>query len=415
MRGVFFSLLTMSVTSGFVIVVLIIARLALKRMPRIITYALWAVAGFRLVSPVGISSPVSLIPYDASRMGSKAAAFITGLPKVPGINEPAGMDASGFDYLSLAGYVWAAGSLLLVVYGVVSTAILAARLRSVPATRGNIHVMTMTGSPFVFGGLRPQIYIPVGLSGQEEDYVIRHEQTHINRHDHLVKMAAYLIVCLHWFNPLVWVAFLLMEADMELSCDEKVVSQMSGAARKDYSRLLLALASRPSPVPVSLAFSEGGLKTRIVHALNFRKHSRAILTVSLCLAVLTSAGLLVNRVEPGPRIVAVPTMAELDSIFDRAVDQVWDEQGFSTAFDAAYHWSSQDLSGVVDRAMDEAWQWDTWTGIWSDQRIQAEAGGYLPQLRQAVARNVLELENDWGSWGSWYYTLYTETSRALSG
>ena len=365
MRGVVIDLVEMSVTAGYVILILILARVLLKRLPRIIAYALWAVAGFRLISPVSFSGPFSLVPYNVRTTGGVLSLSQTAL--------------------TAATSVWMAGFLLMVGYGAVSTVILHSRLRGIPAAHGTVHVVP-TGSPFVFGLFRPQIYIPSGLSPDEEGLVVRHEQTHIHRHDHLIKAGAYLILTVHWFNPLVWAAFVLMEADMELSCDERVLSGLNGSVRKDYSRLLLSLASRRQPIPALTAFGEGGIKTRIVHALSFRKHSRTLIALSLCLAVLTSAGLVANRTEPSPP-VPVPTMAELDAFFNNAVDSLWDENGGD-------------------------WHIDTWTRTWHNEGLQAEAGGYLPQLRQTVSRDMPLLTGDWGA--KWYQTLYMDAANALS-
>jgi len=363
MRGVVENLVEMSVTAGYVIVVLILARILLRRLPRIISYALWAVAAFRLVSPISFSSPFSLLPYDV-RTGSR--------PGWTGIG------------LTVATSVWVAGFLLMAGYGVTSAAILRTRLKPLPVIHDNIHVLP-SGSPFVFGLVHPQIYIPSGLSPTEENYVVRHETTHIHRRDHLVKVLAYCILCVHWFNPLVWVAFVLMEADMELSCDERVLAGLGTPDRKDYSRLLLSLASRRRGIPVVTAFGEGGIKARIVHALGFRKHSRTLVAVSLCLAVLTSAGLIVNRAEPSPDI-PVPTMGQLDAFFDHAVDVLLDDNG--------------------------AWHLEAWGHTWHDEGVQAKAAGYLPQLRQTLSRNMPRLTGDPDV--PWYQTVFMSASQALS-
>ena len=361
MRGAVVNLVAMSITAGYVIVVLILARILLRRLPRIISYSLWAVAGFRLVSPVSFSSPFSLVPYTI-RFRSEV----------------------GWTVSTVATSVWVVGFLLMAGYGMASATILRARLKPLPVVHDNIHVLP-SGSPFVFGLFHPQIYIPSGLSTTEEAYVVRHETTHIRRHDHLVKVFAYCLLCVHWFNPLVWVAFVLMEADMEISCDERVLAGLDGGARKDYSRLLLSLASRRRGVPAVTAFGEGGIKARIVHVLGFRKHSRALLAVSLCLTVLTSAGLIVNRAEPNP-VMSVPTMAELDVFFDHALDLVFDD------------------NGTVHLEL--------WTRTWHDEGLKAEADGYLCQLRLTISRNMPRLTDDWNA--AWYQSLYMSAAEALS-
>jgi hypothetical protein len=184
-------------------------------------------------------------------------------------------------------------------------------MRDCHCAEENIYEAENIQSPFVLGVVNPKIYLPLGLPEQERRYIILHERTHIRRRDHIVKFGAYFILCLHWFNPLAWAAFLLMGADMEMSCDERVLKEMGSETKKDYSLSLLSLAterriisdsrdawpgSKRSLRPSPLAFGEGGVKERIKRVLNFKKPSRVIITLAVALVAVLSVGFALNRI-----------------------------------------------------------------------------------------------------------------------
>jgi len=353
MDKVFLTILNMSLTGAFVITAICLARLPLKKAPKAISYALWAVAGFRLVFPFSVESVFSLIPWGAAPIpadiSARAVPFIgsdisTVNNTVGGIL-PAAAPAANVNHLQIwfaaASYIWIFVAAAMLIYGAVSFVKLKGQIRNAVRVRTNIYEADNIKSPFVLGILRPSIYLPFGLSGLEREYILLHEQTHIRRHDHLVKFAAYLILCLHWFNPLAWVAFWLCGVDMEMSCDERVMKETGYALRDDYSMSLVcisagrriaggsqdtcpggqACASAPTrfsaqvrtstpthsptqvhtPVPQSvrpgpLAFGEGGIKQRVKRVFNFKKPSRVMNFAAVIVAVVFSAGFTLNRV-----------------------------------------------------------------------------------------------------------------------
>jgi hypothetical protein len=152
------------------------------------------------------------------------------------------------------------------------------------------------------------------LSAHEREYILLHEQTHIRRGDHLVKITAFLILCLHWFNPLAWLAFLLMGADMEMSCDERVMKELGDDTRHDYSLSLVRIATgRRILISSPLAFGEGGIKERVKRILNFQKPSRLITMVAIVLVVALGVGFAMNRADndDSPEIPPeIPTVAD---------------------------------------------------------------------------------------------------------
>jgi len=222
MDQLFLAIVNMSLTGAFVIAAICVARLPLKKAPKIISYCLWAVAGFRLVFPFSIESVFSLIPFKAQTIPSDIA--MQAIPRtdssIPFVNYavnsvlPAPALGDSVNPLqiwtAIGAWVWIIGVAAMVIYGVVSFFILKRKMNEATNVEANAYEAENIKSPFVLGVFRPRFYLPIGLSEQEKSYIILHEQTHIRRRDHIVKFAAYFVLCLHWFNPLAWVAFLLM-------------------------------------------------------------------------------------------------------------------------------------------------------------------------------------------------------------
>lgn len=319
MDKVFLTVLNMSLTGAFVIVAIIIARLPLKKAPKIISHCLWAVAGFRLVFPFSIESIFSLMPINSQPIPSDIA--MQAVPRIdsglPLLNNavssilPTATPAANVNplqiWMTVGAYAWLIGTVAMLFYGIVSYALLKRRMRTAIRVEGNICETDNIQSPSVLGIVKPKIYLPLSLADDEREYIILHERTHIRRHDHIVKFAAYFILCLHWFNPLAWVAFLLMGVDMEMSCDERVLKEMGGETKHDYSRSLLSLATQRRVIGGSpLAFGEGGVKERVKNVLNFRKPSRVIVLAAVALVAVLIVGFAVNRVSKSNEKFDVP-------------------------------------------------------------------------------------------------------------
>lgn len=309
MDRLFLTILNMSLTGTFVIAAICIARLPLKKAPKIISYCLWAVAGFRLVFPYSIESIFSLIPFKAQTIPPDIA--MQPIPRIdsgiPFVNNavsgilPAATPAASVNPLQVwtatGAWVWIIGVAVLLIYGLASFFVLKRKMSKAAHIEANLYEAENIKSPFALGFIKPGIYLPAGLSGQEKSYIILHEQTHIKRYDHIVKFAAYFILCLHWFNPFAWVAFRLMGVDMEMSCDERVLKEMGGETKKNYSLTLLSLATERRIFSGSpLAFGEGGIKERIKNILNFKKPSRVTIIVAVALVSVLSVGFAVNKI-----------------------------------------------------------------------------------------------------------------------
>lgn len=309
-QTLFPTLLNMSLTAGIVILCVIAARLALKRAPKVFSYALWAVVLFRLLCPVSLPSGISLLgALDApARQASPVVSTVTYVqpqrqpeaiqpqteqvpvePQTPASDSlapvvPEQQATSTVDWAAVAAWVWLAGVLGMAGYSIFALLRLRRRLVGSLRLRDNIYLADHISTPFVLGLVRPRIYLPSTLTQGEMGYIIRHEQYHIRHGDHVVKVLAFAGLCLHWFNPLVWAAFILAGKDMEMRCDEAVVRQLGERVKADYSASLLALATgRLTIAGTPLAFGEGNPEGRIRNLLRW-KRPRVWLSAVACMA-----------------------------------------------------------------------------------------------------------------------------------
>ena len=313
-------LFNMSLTASVAIVLVILLRLLLKKAPKVISYALWGVVLFRLLCPMSIGSNFSVYNlFDAPAQESGTITSVieyvpsnivhTEYPSValpvPGISDvinealPQGQEQLVADPLeapmSITTYIWMIGVLVMVIYSIVSYIRLRRKLSVVVPLRDNIFIADDIKSPFVVGLFRPKIYLPCNLGDKEQEYIILHEQHHIKRLDHVMKALAFLALAIHWFNPLVWVAFILASKDMEMSCDEAVIRKIGGNVRADYSASLLTLATgRRIIAGTPLAFGEGDTKGRINNLSKWKKPAVWVVLVAVVACVVLAVCLLTN-------------------------------------------------------------------------------------------------------------------------
>jgi len=313
-------ILNMSLTASVAIVFVLLLRLLLKKAPKVISYALWGVVLIRLLCPVSIESGLSLFglfdtPTASVTDRTSAVEYVpsnivhTEYPEVvlpvPGVGEaitevlPQGEEQLRADPMeapvSISTYVWAGGVLIMAVYGFVTYLRLRRRLVTASPLRENIYLADDIDSPFVMGLIRPKIYLPSAMEEREQSYIILHEQHHIRRLDHIVKALAFVALCVHWFNPLVWVAFILSGKDMEMSCDEAVVRKLGTEIRADYSASLLSLATGKRIIAgMPLAFGEGDTRGRIKNLANWKKPAFWVVLVAVIACVVLAVCLLTN-------------------------------------------------------------------------------------------------------------------------
>lgn len=310
MSEVFLKVLNMSITAGYVILFILFFRLLLKKAPKNLSYVLWSVAAFRLVVPYSFKSILSLLPINSNVIPQDIA-----YSQNPGINSgiesidlfvsrslPSPVVGASVNplqvYSYIGSYIWILGLILFLLYGIVSVLLLKIKLKDAKEIEENVFEADNLKTPFLFGAISPKIYLPTGLGEDETRYILLHEINHVKRKDHLVKVFAFVILAVHWFNPLVWIAFILMSTDMELSCDQRVLATAEGNIKKPYANTLLTLAAKGNVLRAGpLAFGEGNMKDRIKNVLNHKKPSLWIIVLALLLTVVVSIGLIADPKE----------------------------------------------------------------------------------------------------------------------
>lgn len=309
MSELFLSVLNMSLTSSYVILIVIFIRLPLKKAPKVISYALWVAVAFRLIIPLSFESVFSLLPrntntapiphdiiyHQSPQINSGIEVVDTFVSKsLPVPTSHASANPLQI-YIEIGAYIWILGLLILLIYSLVSVLLLKRQLKSAQLLEKNIYEAKDLKTPFLLGIIKPKIYLPIGLNTTEKGYILLHEQTHIQRKDHIIKILAFFILSIHWFNPLVWVAFMLMSTDMELSCDEQVLKVIDEDIKKPYATTLLSLATGNHILNGSpLAFCDVNLKGRIKNVLNYRKPSYWVVAISIITVIIAVIALVTN-------------------------------------------------------------------------------------------------------------------------
>lgn len=320
MDDVFLKLVNLSISASWLILAVLVLRVVLKKAPKWVMPLLWGVVALRLVCLFSIESALSLIP-SAETIPSEivtetrepvlyeqATLDIVTNPTLPSAAEvPVGVSRQQAQVdFNIYSVLWLAGMAALLVHALVSAGKLKRKLATAILLRDNIYESEFVDSPFVFGVVKPNIYLSMHMDEGTAAYVIAHEHAHLARRDHWWKVLGYLVLALHWFNPLVWVAYILFCRDIELACDEKVVKGLDGAARADYSQALLSCAAPKRAVAACpLAFGEGNIKMRVKSALHYKKPAFWVAAAAVLAVVIVAVCFLTNpRSERGSLVWA---------------------------------------------------------------------------------------------------------------
>lgn len=331
MTGFFRTVLNMSITGAYIAAAIIILRIAMKKLPKKYSYLLWAILGIRLLCPFSFSSAVSIfnvlvpekpaitsgqmefIPNDIE-YAAEPRITVSVPPVNNAINEqlpPAQPSVSANPMqiaMAVGAYIWAFGTLAMAVYTAVSYTSVRKKVRNAKLSDGNVYTCESIETPFVFGLIKPRIYLPENISAEDRPYIIAHEQTHIDRKDYIVKLIAMAALCIHWFNPMVWLSYRLMTKDMELSCDEKALGSFDTDVKKAYANALLNISLKQNRLSLGgvLSFGESNIKSRIKGVLGAKK-PKVIAIVSAVIAVVAAAVcLLTNAVKNDNSFEPIP-------------------------------------------------------------------------------------------------------------
>ena len=302
--SLFWQVVRLSLTAGWMILVLLALRPLLKKAPRRFSCLLWGLVAVRLALPFSFESRVSMVPQAAAAPQKIAQALNPGQmnwvsPAALAANPLPAAEAAApaFSPASLIPLVWGLGIAAMLLYAAVSYFRLSRQVRlSAPAGKWVYRCDTIS-TPFILGIVNPKIYLPSDLDEKTAVSVLAHEQAHLRRGDHLWKPLGYVLLSIYWFNPLCWVAYFLFCRDVEQACDEAVIERMDTQQKKDYSAALLACAA-PNRIQVCpLAFAEVGVKQRIAGVLNYRKPKFWVVALAALLCVSLTAGLLTDPVK----------------------------------------------------------------------------------------------------------------------
>lgn len=325
MTAIFERVLNMSLTGSIVIAVVLLARLLLRRAPKIYSYMLWAVVLFRLLCPISLSAGLSVLkplPVMTSQ-GLSTVTYRPVEPVIPASGELGQEDErpepaetvkteTSAQAMTLAAAVWLTVGGALAGCSLVQYIVFRRKLREAVPYRGEVYLSDSIATPFVMGVIAPKIYLPSDTPKAERRFIIAHERHHLHRGDPLWKLLGYLALCVHWFNPLVWLAFFLGGKDMEMSCDEAVLNCLGEDIRADYSQALLRLATHKRLIAgMPLAFGEGETKGRVRNMARWRRPKVWVsgICAVLCLAVLAVCALNPQKSDSTP-VGAVVTAEE---------------------------------------------------------------------------------------------------------
>lgn len=276
MTAFFNELLSMAFEASILIVVILAIRLIFRKMPKQFQKTLWGLVGIKLFIPFSVKSSLSLMPKTPDLTTNSVTAASDRVAEA----------AEAATVLDYAPYIWLCVSVLLVLYGIITFAGLKHRMSDAVRDTDNIYLSEKADSPFVCGFVKPKIYLPFNLDDEAKNYVLQHEKQHIKNADHILKALSFLLVCIYWFNPLVWVAHFLFCKDVELVCDNAVVKNLTDAERKNYARALLKIGTNKvklSACPVS--FGEVSIKERIFSVVNYKRITKSAVLVCVALCV----------------------------------------------------------------------------------------------------------------------------------
>ncbi|WP_143319752.1 M56 family metallopeptidase [Clostridium sp. HBUAS56010] len=315
MTEILISVLNMSIAASIVAVAVMLVRVPLKKAPKIFSYVLWAVVFLRLICPLKFESSASLMPINAEIIPPTVTTTtkpqinsgIVAVDEDEQVNLFMERAMPQADYtasvnpiqivLSISAYIWLCGLIALVIYAIVGYIRVKRQVYDATIKQDNVFETDKISTAFVLGFIRPKIYLPTIVRNEQLDHILKHEQVHISRKDYLIKPVAFLILTIHWFNPIVWVSYYLMSKDMEMSCDEAVLRKSSEDIHKSYSTSLVALYTPKSKLLSPLAFGEGSYrnkKVRIKNVLNFKKAPKWAIVLCSILSVLFMVGFTTN-------------------------------------------------------------------------------------------------------------------------
>ena len=310
MASIFIDLFNMSITASYLVLAVVVARLLLKKAPKWINCLLWALVGIRLICPFSFESSLSLVPSSQTISINNSSAgrpftVQSGVPVVDSnINEIIGdkyyegvtVPTNTFaDMTTILSIVWLVCLFAMLLYGSISYLRVHKKVDASILFTDNIYYCDNIDTPFIFGLIKPKIYVPSGISEEQIGYIALHEKAHLKRKDHFWKPLGFILLSVYWFNPVMWIAYILLCRDIEIACDEKVIKNMPNTEKKSYSETLVSCSvQRRMVMACPLAFGEVGVKQRIKSVLNYKKPAFWVIVFSILLIAVVAICFLTN-------------------------------------------------------------------------------------------------------------------------
>lgn len=327
----FFWVLNTSISASFLVAAIIVLRMLLKKAPKAIFVALWGLVAIRLICPFSVESTLSLVPsaetipteqfmYQETMHEDYELQIVTNpiYPEEIEYKMPGNVESNSWDSM-YAFFGWLGGMGIMLVYSAASWIIIKRKVRFSAPYKENILLCDGIRTPFILGVFKPKIYLPSDISDEEKEYVIAHEKAHLRRHDHWWKPLGFLLLSVHWFNPLMWAAYILLCRDIEFACDEKVIKSLGEESKKPYSEALLNCSvPRKMITACPVAFGEVGVKSRIKSVLNYKKPAFWIVLIAIIACIAVAIGFMTNPVDEekntADNINVVNSSSELDGL-----------------------------------------------------------------------------------------------------
>lgn len=329
MSELFLTIVNMSISASWTVFAVLLLRLLLKKAPKWITVLLWGIVAIRLICPFSIESVMSLIPSAETIrpeiMMDQSPEIHSGVSIIHNILNPMIRESLSPDPVTsinplqlcffIFAVIWIVGIVGLLLYTIISSIRLKQKMSIAILFRDNIFQSEHVVSPFVLGILTPKVYLPFHINEQNIEYVIAHEQAHIQRKDHCWKPLGFLLLTIHWFNPVMWLSYVLFCHDIELACDEKVIKEWNTEQKADYAQALLTCSvNRHMLVASPFAFGEAGVKNRVKFILNYKKPSFWLIAAAIIASAAVAICFLTN-----------PTSNKLKDIENKSLNTLIEE------------------------------------------------------------------------------------------
>ena len=395
MNELFLKIINMSISASWLVMAVLILRLVLKKAPKWVNVLLWGIVAVRLICPFSFESALSLIPsaetFPEKAISGPSFDVQTGITPVDnrindylgdryfeGVTVPAN---NGNHMMNILSIVWTIGILLLIAYTVISYWRLHREIDTAVRYKDNLFQSENVSSPFVLGLIKPRIYLPFSINGQDLEHVVAHEQAHIRRKDHWWKPLGFLLLTVHWFNPFVWLSYVLLCRDIELACDEKVIRELGNEQRADYTQALVACSiNRRTIAACPLAFGEVCVKERVKSVMNYQKPAFGIVILAVIACVGVAVCFLTNPITVddhfGAEIYEPTPSEQIDEKYDieefvitklhyENLDGEWVSEGYTYKYrleitgrmnQAAKNTTFIVLSNTEDITFDQTWK-----------------------------------------------------------